>query len=365
MNKAYKFRIYPNKEQEILFAKTFGCVRFIYNHMLADKIAYYEETKKKLNNTPAQYKKEFEWLKEVDSLALANAQLNLQTAYNNFFRDKKIGFPKFKSKKSNRHSYTTNFVNNNIKLENGYLVLPKVKAVKLKQHREIPQDYQLKSVTVSKTPTGKYYASILFEYEYEVEKIEPKTFLGLDFSMHELYVASDNTKADYPRYYRLSLDKLAKEQRKLSKMEKGSNNRNKQRIKVANLHEKVTNQRKDFLHKLSRQITNAYDCVCIEDLNMKGMSQALNFGKSVADDSWGAFTIMLTYKLQEQGKQLIKINKFFPSSQLCSVCGYQNEEVKDFRKVREWECPKCHTKHDRDYNASINIKNEGIRLALE
>ena len=147
-------------------------------------------------------------------------------------------------------------------------------------------------------------------------------------------------------------------------MEKGSNNRNKQRIKVANLHEKVTNQRKDFLHKLSRQITNAYDCVCIEDLNMKGMSQALNFGKSVTDDSWGAFTIMLTYKLQEQGKQLIKINKFFPSSQFCSVCGYQNEEVKDFRKVREWECPKCHTKHDRDYNASINIKNEGIRLAL-
>lgn len=170
MNKAYKFRIYPNKEQEILFDKTFGCVRFIYNHMLADKIAYYKETKKKLNNTPAQYKKEFEWLKEVDSLALANAQLNLQTAYNNFFRDKKIGFPKFKSKKSNRHSYTTNFVNNNIKLENGYLVLPKVKAVKLKQHREIPQDYQLKSVTVSKTPTGKYYASILFEYEYKVEK---------------------------------------------------------------------------------------------------------------------------------------------------------------------------------------------------
>ena len=198
-NKAYKFRIYPNQEQQILFAKTFGCVRFIYNRMLSDKIKYYEETKQKLNNTPAQYKKEFEWLKEVDSLALANAQMNLQTAYNNFFRSPKVGFPKFKSKKSNRKSYTTNCVNGNISIENGHIKLPKIGLVKLKQHRMIPSSYRLKSVTVSQTPSGKYYASILFEYENQVQDKELYHFLGLDFSMHELYKDSDGNEPAYPR----------------------------------------------------------------------------------------------------------------------------------------------------------------------
>ena len=195
MNKAYKFRIYPNSEQQIMFAKTFGCVRFIYNHMLADKIKHYEETKQKLNNTPAQYKNEFDWLKEVDSLALANAQMNLQTAFNNFFCSPKVGFPKFKSKKSNRRSYTTNSVNGNIKISNGLLTLPKVGKIKLKQHRQIPSDYVLKSVTVSQTPSGKYYASILYEYENQVQQITPQTFLGLDFSMHELYKDSNGVSA--------------------------------------------------------------------------------------------------------------------------------------------------------------------------
>lgn len=362
MNKAYKFRIYPTLEQEVLLAKTFGCVRFIYNKMLDDKIKYYEETKKKLNNTPAQYKQEFEWLKEVDSLALANAQLHLQTAYNNFFRDKKVGFPKFKSKKKNYQSYTTNYVNGNIKLEKDYLILPKVKAVKLKQHRNIPDNYKLKSVTISKTATNKYYASILFEFEQDIKQVKPQNFIGLDFSMNELYVASNNTKANYPRYYRLSLVKLAKEQRKLSKMKKGSKNRNKQRIKVARLHEKVSNQRKDFLHKLSRQITNAYDCVCIEDLNMQGMSQALHFGKTVADDSWGTFTNMLAYKLQEQGKQIVKIDKYFPSSKMCSHCGNVKETLSLSERI--YSCDTCGTVIDRDYNASINIKNEGMRIVL-
>lgn len=362
MNKAYKFRIYPNKEQEILLSKTFGCVRFIYNKMLEDKIKHYNETKKKLNNTPAQYKKEFEWLKEVDSLALANAQMNLQKAYNNFFRDKKIGFPKFKSKKSKRYSYTTNCINGNIKLQDGYIVLPKLGTVKIKQHRKIPQDYLLKSVTVSKMPSGKYFVSMLFEYEKEIIPIEPKTFVGLDFSMHELYVASDGTKAEYPRYYRLALDKLVKEQRKLSKMQKGSNNRNKQRIKVARLHEKVTNQRKDFLHKLSRQITNAYDCICIEDLNMKDMSQSLNFGKSISDNSWGIFTNLLAYKLEEKGKRLVKIDKFFPSSKTCSHCGNVKETLTLAERI--YTCDVCGARLDRDYNACINIKNEGMRLVL-
>ncbi len=244
-----------------MLARTFGCVRFIYNRMLSDKIKYYEETKQKLNNTPAQYKKEFEWLKEVDSLALANAQMNLQAAYNNFFRSPKVGFPKFKSKKSNRRSYTTNCVNGNILIENGYIKLPKVGLVKLKQHRLIPSGYKLKSVTVSQTPGGKYYVSVLFAYENQVQQIEPQTFIGLDFSMHELYKDSNGSEPQYPRYYRQAEKKLRRGQRKLSLMRKGSKNRDKQRIRVAKMHEKVANQRKDFLHKQSRQIANAYLCL--------------------------------------------------------------------------------------------------------
>ncbi len=344
-----------------MLAKTFGCVRFIYNRMLADKIKHYEETKQKLNNTPAQYKQEFAWLKEVDSLALANAQMNLQTAYNNFFRSPKVGFPKFKSKKSNHRSYTTNCVNGNIKLENGYIKLPKVGLVKLKQHRQIPSDYNLKSVTVSQTPSGKYYASVLFEYEAETQQIEPQTFLGLDFSMHELYKDSNGNEPQYPRYYRQAEKKLAREQRKLSLMQKGSKNRDRQRIKVAKLHEKVANQRKDFLHKQSAMITKLYDCVCIENLDMKAMSQALNFGKSVSDNGWGMFVTFLKYKLEEQGKQLVKVNKFFASSQTCNCCGYKNPATKDL-SVRAWDCLECGAHHDRDVNAAINIRNEGMRL---
>lgn len=363
MNKAFKFRIYPNAVQRILFAKTFGCVRFIYNRMLADKIKHYEKTKQMLHNTPAQYKAEFEWLKEVDSLALANAQISLQTAYDNFFRDPKVGFPKFKSKKSNKLRYKTNCVGNNIAINNGYIKLPKAGLVKIKLHRAIPNGYKLKSVTISQSASGKYYASVLFEYELQVSLIEPETFVGLDFSMHELYVSSDGISAQYPRFYRQALKKLAREQRKFSLMQKGSCNRNKQRIKVAKLHEKIAHQRKDFLHKHSRQIVNAYDYVCIENLNMKAMSQSLNFGKSVSDNSWGMFTKFLKYKLEEAGKRLVQVDKFFASSQLCNNCGYQNPVTKDL-SIREWTCPQCGVHHNRDVNAAINIKNEGMRLVL-
>ena len=333
-NKAYKFRIYPNREQKTLFAKTFGCVRFIYNKMLDDKIKYYEKTKKKRNNTPAQYKKEFPWLKEVDSLALANAQMNLQKAYNNFFRDPKVGFPKFKSRHKTRASYTTNNQKGTVALENGHLKLPKAGYVKVKQHRAIPEDYRIKSVTISQNP---------------------------DFSMHELYRDSNGNEPAYPGYYRKAEQKLKREQRKLSKMQKGSKNRGKQRIRVARMHEKVAAQRRDFLHKQSRKIADAYDCVCIEDLDMKAMSQALHFGKSVLDNGWGIFVNFLKYKMEEQGKQLVKVGRFFASSQLCSVCGYKNTETKDLR-IRAWICPKCGTHHDRDVNAAVNIRNEGMRL---
>lgn len=361
MNKAYKFRIYPNAEQKEMLAKTFGCVRFIYNKMLADKIEHYKNTGKKLNNTPAQYKKEFEWLKEVDSLALTNAQLNLQTAYNNFFRSKSVGFPKFKSKKSNHRSYTTNYTNGNIKLIDGCIVLPKLGKVKIKQHRNIQADYKLKSVTVSQSPSGKYFVSILFEYDSVITKKEPKTFLGLDYSMHELYMDSNGNEPCYPKYYRNAEKRLKREQRKLSKMQKGSKNRDKQRKRVAILHEKIANQRKDFLHKLSRQIANVYDCVCIENLNMKAISQSLNFGKSVHDNGWGMFTTYLKYKLEDIGKQLVKVDKFFASSQVCNVCGYKNTDTKKL-SIREWDCPNCKTHHNRDVNAAINIRNEGMRL---
>lgn len=359
MNIAYKFRAYPTKAQQILLAKTFGCVRFIYNQMLADKIEYYKQTGKPLNPTPAQYKERFPWLKEVDSMALCNAQMHLKHAYENFFKNG--GFPKFKSKKNPRRSYTTNRINNNIRLENNGLKLPKIGVLKIKQHRQIPAGYRLKSVTVTQVPSGKYYVSILFEYDATIPNITPKTYVGLDFSMHDLCISSDGKSANYPRYYRLAEEKLKHEQRKLSHMKLGSKNYKKQRLKVNRLYERVRNQRRDFLHKHSRQITNAYDCVCIEDLNMKNMSQALHFGKSVHDDSWGMFTNFLEYKLKQGGKYLVKVDKFFPSSQLCSCCEYKNPNVKDL-SMRSWTCPNCGTHHNRDINAAINIRNEGIRI---
>lgn len=351
-----------------MLSKTFGCTRMIYNYYLDKRINMYEEEKitfgyTKCANDLTILKKEKDFLKEVDSISLQQALRHLDTAFQNFFKKQKTGFPKFKSKKNNNNSYTTVCVNNNIKLENGIVALPKIGKVKVRQHRNIPDNYILKSVTVSQTPSGKYYASILFEYENQVQKTEPQKFLGLDFSMHELYVASDGTSANYPRFYRQALEKLEREQRKLSKMQKGSNNREKQRIRVAKLHEKVANQRKDFLHKQSRQIANVYDCVCIENLNMQAMAQALNFGKSVSDNGWGMFTTFLQYKLEEAGKQLVKVDKFFASSQLCSVCNCKNPDIKDL-SIREWTCPKCSTHHNRDVNAAINIKNEGMRLVF-
>lgn len=369
-NKAYKFRMYPNNEQKVLFAKTFGCVRLVYNHWLDRKIKQYEKDKTTVTYTSsakelAEMKKteEYSFLQEVDSISLQQALRHLDTAFQNFFKQAKTGFPRFKSKKDNKNSYSTVCINGNIAIFNGYLKLPKIGQVKLKQHRIIPDNYTMKSVTISQTPSGKYYASILFEYEKQIQETMPQSFLGLDFSMHELYKDSNGNEPEYPRYYRQSEKRLKREQKKLSKMQKGSNNRDKQRVKVAKLHEKVANQRKDFLHKQSRQITNAYDCVCIEDLDMKAMSQALHFGKSVCDNGWGMFVSFLKNKLEEQGKKLVKVGKYFASSQTCSYCGYVNKETKNLR-IREWDCPKCGRNHDRDVNAAVNIRKEGMRIVF-
>ncbi|WP_454015440.1 RNA-guided endonuclease TnpB family protein [Bacillus sp. Marseille-Q7846] len=362
-NKAYKFRLYPTEEQANLIRKTFGCVRFVYNKMLAERKKVYEkykenkeELKKQKFPTPAKYKVKYKWLKEVDSLALANAQLNLQTAYKNFFSGQS-DFPTFKSKKS-RKSYTTNRVNGNIMLSHGYIKLPKLKLVRLKQHREIPQNHIIKSCTISLTPTGKYYVSVLTEYEKGIVQKEVESVVGLDFAMAELYVSSEDEKANYPRFYRQMLNRLAKAQRVLARRVKGSVRWNKQRICVANLHEKVANQRKNFLHHKSKELATNFDVVAIEDLHMKGMSRALRFGKSVADNGWRMFTTFLAYKLQEQGKQLVKVDRWFPSTKMCSNCGNRKDML---LSERTYECS-CGLTISRDYNAAINIKREAIRL---
>ena len=359
MNRAYKFRIYPNMEQRIMFAKTFGCVRFIYNKMLSDKIAHYKQTGKSLLVTPAQYKSQYKWLKEVDSLALANAQINLQVAYNNFFKKKRAGFPQYKSKKKSRRRYTTNNQHGSIRIEGKKIKLPKIGYVKIVQHRCMIGE--IKSVTIEQTPTNKYYVSILVEYENQVPEVELHKFIGLDFSMHDLYVTSEGERANYPRYLRRHGKKLARLCRWHSRRKEGSSNREKMRLRVCLEYEKITNQRKDYLHKKSYHLAEEYDVVCIETLNMQAMGRMLGFGKSVSDNSFGKFRAMLGYKLYFRGKKLILIDKWYPSSQLCSHCGYKNVQVKDMT-IRSWKCPECGTEHDRDINAAINIREEGKRI---
>ena len=358
MNKGYKFRIYPSAEQRVMFAKTFGCVRFVYNRMLFDKL------EKKKSVTPAQYKAEFEWLREVDSLALCNAQMNLKRAFENRRNNPKhFGKPHFKSKK-NRQSYSTNNQKGSVRIEDGKIRLPKVGLVKIKIHRQIIGT--IKTVTITKTPSDKYYVSILTEYENQVLPIVPKKFVGLDYSMSELFVSSEGERADYPKYYRRAQKRLRIVQKKFSRSRKFSNNREKMRVVLSRVYEKVTNRRKDFLHKLSTRLVNANDAIAIENLDLRAMSKhklggRFSFGKSISDNGWGIFTQMLEYKLEWQGKSLVKIDKWYPSSQLCSHCGYKNSDTKNLG-VRQWTCPKCGAEHDRDVNAAINIKNEGMRI---
>ena len=373
MNSAIKYRLYPTSEQKIMFAKTFGCCRKVYNLMLSEKIESYKTTGKFVAVTPAKYKKDFPYLKEVDSLALANVQLNLQSAFRNHFdrnRRKKTGFPKFKSAKHSRKSYTTNNQNGTVAIiDSRYIRLPKTGKVRAVIHRVPGTDWKLRSATVSCSSDDRYYVSVLFEYENSAPTYvaDENNAIGMDYASDGLYVDDKGNIGTNQKFYRESHKKLAKEQRKLSrkkgsrKGEDKSHNYLKQQRKVNRIHTHIANQRKDNLHKISAEIANQYDIVCVENLNMRNMSnRGFGNGKATLDNGYGMFLDMLEYKLANRGKYLVKVDKWYPSSQICHCCGKRHPEMKDLR-IRTMRC-ECGYVMDRDRNAAMNIKKEGLRI---
>ena len=325
--------------------------------MLNDKIEHYKTTEQTLKNTPAQYKEEFPWLKEVDSLALANAQMNLEKAYKNFFRDKSIGFPKFKSKKNNHRSYTTNNQKGTVSIEDGHIKLPKLKSVvKIKQHRLF--DGLIKSCTVSQTPSGKYFVSVLVECEIEqMPRLETK--VGIDVGIKTFAVMSNHVVVENPKHLRKSERRLAKLQKDLSRKVKGSKNRAKARLKVARLHEKISNQRLDFLHKKSFETVRDNQVIVLEDLKVKNMVKNHKLAKAISEVSWGKFREMIEYKAEWYGREVVIAPSNYASSQLCSDCGNKSSQTKDLG-CRTYVCPECGLEIDRDYNASLNL----LKLAM-
>ena len=375
-NKAIKYRVYPTTEQIIMFAKTFGCCRKVYNLMLSDKVESYKSTGKFATVTPAKYKKDYPYLKEVDSLALANKQLDLQEAFRKRFsksRKKNNGFPKYKSAKHSRKTYTTNNQKGTVAIiDNKYIKLPKIGKVRAVIHRIPDGDWVIKSATVSQESDGKYYVSVLFEFDNIINPyVADKTnAIGLDYASDGLYVDNNGNVGTNHKYYRESYDKLAKEQRKLSRMQgskKGeakSHNYIKQLRKVNKIHRHIANQRLDNLHKISTEIANQYDVVCVESLNMRSMSnKGFGNGKATLDNGYGMFLSMLEYKLSDRSKYLVKVDKWFPSSQICHRCGTLHPEMKNL-VIRTMKCD-CGLTISRDQNAAINILQEGLRLLTE
>lgn len=367
-NKSIKYRLYPRTEQKIYFSKCFGCCRKIWNLMLSDREKSYKETGKTVKSTPASYKSEYPYLKEVDSLALANVYLDLDLAYKRFF-DKKAGYPRFKSLKKSRKSYTTNNQNGTIAIVGNTIKLPKVGFVKAKIHRLPDICWKLKSAIIFQTGDGLYFVSVIFEYEESVDKITNfDNCIGLDYKSDGLYMDSFGNVGSNHKFYRESQKKLAKEQRRLSrkvgskKNETKSNNYLKQLKKVNKLHRHIANQRLDNLHKKSNEIANRYDVVCVESLNMRDMSnKGFRNGKATMDNGYGMFLNFLSYKLHDRSKYFIKVDNWYPSSQICSLCGAKKKmELKE----RTYICD-CGNIMDRDLNAAINIKEEGLRLLKE
>lgn len=369
MYRTYRYRIYPNKKQEELIQKTFGCVRYVYNHFLYDRIESYKQNKKS-NTFICQSKiltslrRENEWLQEPDRSALQCALRQLDASYTRFFRNRKQGletkFPQYKRKGEYPKTYFASCYGGITRVEGNKIHLPKLGFVKASISRQIPDNHRIMKATVIQTASGKYFISMLTEYNTVPHEthIDPNKSLGLDYSSTHFYVSSENQAADMPHFYRKAEKKLAREQRKLANMQKGSSNWKKQKKRLANIYEKIRNQRMDWQHKQSTILANQYDVIGIEGINYLEMAQEKNLAKATYDNGFGQFKNFLDYKMADRGKKLVTIDKWFPSSKMCHYCGAIHQNLQLYERV--WICPSCGKEVERDWNAAINIKNKAL-----